>query len=73
MLACKGTVTIKGSPIGDYDPDTVSMGLIVNFTTRTVQGTSRWGNLFDDQLQIIESNDAAPREASGWNDAVTPG
>jgi hypothetical protein len=57
MLACKGTVTIKGSPIGDYDPDTVSMGLIVNFTTRTVQGTSRWGNLFDDQLQIIDWNE----------------
>jgi hypothetical protein len=58
MLACKGTVTIKGSPIGDYDPDPVSMGLIVNFTTRTVQGTSRWGpHLFDDQLQITDWNE----------------
>jgi hypothetical protein len=36
MLACKGTLTIKGSPIGDYGFDPVSMGLIVNFTTRTV-------------------------------------
>jgi hypothetical protein len=39
----------------DYKPDPVSMGLIVNFTAPTVQGTARRGPyLFDDQLQITE-------------------
>jgi hypothetical protein len=34
------------------------MGLIVNFTARTVQGTARWGPyLFDDQIQITEWNE----------------
>jgi hypothetical protein len=57
-LACKGTVTIKASSPTEYEPDPVSMGLIVNFTTRTVQGTARWGPyLFDDQLQITEWNE----------------
>jgi hypothetical protein len=54
-LACQGTVTIKpSSPAGEYEPDQVSMGLIVNFTART----ARWGPyLFDDQLQITEWNE----------------
>jgi hypothetical protein len=57
-LACQGTVTIKSSGPLEYDPDPVSMGLIVNFTARTVQGTARWGPyLFDDKLQIIEWNE----------------
>ena len=56
-LACQGTVTPK-SLSSEYNPDPVSMGLIVNFTNRTVQGTSRWGPyLFDDQLQITELNE----------------
>ena len=34
------------------------MGLIVDFTNRTVKGTSRWGSfVFDDQLQITDSNE----------------
>jgi hypothetical protein len=57
-LACQGTVTIKTMSSTEYDPDPVSMGLVVNFTTRTVQGASRWGPyLFDDQLQIDEWNE----------------
>jgi hypothetical protein len=57
-LACSGTVTIKSSGPLEYDPDPVSMGLIVNFTARTVQGTARWGPyLFDDKLQITEWNE----------------
>ena len=70
-LTCKGTATIRADSPKPYP---LSMDLIVDFTTRTAHGTTRQGPyLFDDQLQIIESNDAAPREASGWNDAVTPG
>ncbi len=42
-LACKGTVTIKGSSSTEYEPDPISMGLVGNFTSRTVQGASRWG------------------------------
>lgn len=59
-LACKGTVTIKviGGRFSGYEPDSISMGLIVNFTARTVQGTGRLGPyLFDDQLQITEWNE----------------
>jgi hypothetical protein len=34
------------------------MGLVVNFTNRTVQGASRWGPyLFDDQLQMTDLNE----------------
>jgi hypothetical protein len=57
-LACQGTVTIKSSGPAEYEPDPISMGLIVNFTNRTVQGASRRGPyLFDDQLQIIDANE----------------
>jgi hypothetical protein len=43
-LACQGTVTIKvnGGEFSDYEPDAISMGLIVNFTARRVQ-VARWG------------------------------
>ena len=56
-LACQGTVTTKVflGKFVDYEPEPISMGLIVNFTKRTVQGTGRWGPwLFDDQLPITE-------------------
>jgi hypothetical protein len=59
-LACQGTVTTKvmAGKFADYEPEPVSMGLIVNFAARTVQGTARWGPyLFDDQLQITEWNE----------------
>jgi len=36
-LACQGTVTIKTFSPTEYEPDPVSMGLIVNFTNRTVK------------------------------------
>jgi hypothetical protein len=56
-LACKGTAKIikpLNSPL-EYDPDPISMGFIVNFTAKTVQGTARWGPyLFDDQIPITE-------------------
>jgi hypothetical protein len=75
MLACKGTVTIKTSSPSEYEPDPVSMGLIVNFTTRTVQGTARWGPyLFDDPLQITEWIGPRPVERNSpvWNRWAEP-
>jgi hypothetical protein len=82
MLACKGTVTIKAAPPLEYSPDPVSMGFIVNFTTRTVQGTARWGPyLFDDQIPITEWNEGTVvfsgfskflgANVSGYMDRVT--
>jgi hypothetical protein len=57
-LACQGTVTIKSTGPLEYEPAPVSMGLIVNFTSRTVQGSARWGPyLFDDQLPMTELNE----------------
>jgi hypothetical protein len=54
-LACQGTVTTKvfGGRFVDYEPEPVSMGLIVNFTARTVRGLY----LFDDLLPITELNE----------------
>jgi hypothetical protein len=55
-LACQGTVTIKFR--ASYEPDPISMGLIVSFTNRTVKGTARWGPyLFDDEIPITNSNE----------------
>ena len=57
-LACKGTATIRADSPLDYKPHPLSMGLIVNFTTRTVDGTARQRPyIFDDQLQIAEWNE----------------
>ena len=54
-LTCKGTATIRA----DFPkPYPLSMDLIVNFTTRTVDGTARQRPyVFDDQLQITEWNE----------------
>ena len=57
-LACKGTATIRADSPLQYKPHPLSMGLIVNFTTRTVDGTARQRPyIFDDQLQIAEWNE----------------
>jgi hypothetical protein len=57
-LTCKGTATIRADSPLAYKPHPLSMGLIVNFTTRTVDGTARQRPyLFDDQLQIAEWNE----------------
>ena len=54
-LTCKGTATIRADSPKPYP---LSMGLIVNFTTRTVDGTARQRPyVFDDQLQITEWNE----------------
>ena len=55
-LTCKGTAAIRT----DFPkPYPLSMDLIVDFTTRTVQGTARQRPyVFDDQLQITEWNEA---------------
>jgi hypothetical protein len=56
-LACQSMVTTKVilGKFVDYEPQPISMGFIVNFTKRTVQGTGRWGPwLFDDQLSITD-------------------
>src|SRR5215813_9959096 len=53
-LACKGTTTeILASPLAS---DPISMGIIVNFTTRTVQGFGSPG--WDDfPVKITAAND----------------
>ena len=62
-LACRGTVTIEiiqNVPFStrEFEPDTISMSLIINFTNHTIQGISRWmPYLFDDQLQITDLNE----------------
>ena len=54
-LTCKGTATIRADSPKPYP---LSMGLIVNFTTRTIDGTGRQRPyVFDDQLQITEWNE----------------
>ena len=54
-LTCKGTAAIRT----DFPkPYPLSMDLIVDFTTRTIQGTARQRPyVFDDQLQIAEWNE----------------
>ena len=53
VLSCKGTV--EGS---DAKPDPVSMAIIINFATRTVQGFENLGSLgFDPQAKIVGAND----------------
>ena len=55
-LTCKGTAAIRA----DFPkPYPLSMDLVVDFTTRTVQGAARQRPyVFDDQLQITEWNEA---------------
>jgi hypothetical protein len=55
-LTCKGTAAIRA----DFPkPYPLSMDLVIDFTTRTVQGTARQRPyVFDDQLQITEWNEA---------------
>ena len=52
-LACQGTAT---SGVEDAKPEPVSMGIIVNFTKRTVQGFGHPG-LIDYPVQITAWND----------------
>jgi hypothetical protein len=49
-LACKGTTTITG-----MEPEPVSMGIIVNFTARTVQGFT--SSFFEYPVKITRIND----------------
>ena len=53
-LACKGTTTVTTMP--DAKPEPVSMGIIVNFTTRTVQGFGYPG-LLDYPVKVTGAND----------------
>jgi hypothetical protein len=53
-LACKGTTTV--TTMEDAKPEPVSMGLIVNFTTRTVQGFGS-PSLNDYPVKITGIND----------------
>jgi len=53
-LACKGTMT----SMSDEEPTPVSMGIIVNFTTGTVQGFGYPG-LIDFPAKITAANDVA--------------
>jgi hypothetical protein len=53
-LACKGTVTTTSMP--EAKPEPISMGIIVNFTTRGVQGFGTPG-LIDFPVKITGAND----------------
>ena len=56
-LACQGTTT---SGLEDAKPEPVSMGIIVNFTNRTVQGFDQvglFGELIDYPVKITAWND----------------
>jgi hypothetical protein len=56
-LACQGTTT---SGLEDAKPEPVSMGIIVNFTNRTVQGFDHvglFGELIDYPVKITAWND----------------
>jgi hypothetical protein len=65
-LACQGTVTVTS--IDDAKPEPISVGIILNFTTHTVQG-------FGDPTKITGMNDTTitfsgsnpPGQASKWN------
>jgi hypothetical protein len=51
-LACQGTMTTS---MEDAKPDPISMGIIVNFTNRTVQGFG--GLIWDYPVKIAAWND----------------
>jgi hypothetical protein len=53
-LACKGTTTVTTM---DAKPEPISMGIIVNFTARTVQGFLSPGALMDYPVKITAVND----------------
>src|SRR5262245_14251601 len=53
-LACKGTTTWMPGP--EAKPEPISMGIIVNFTTRTVQGFGTPG-ILDPLVKITAAND----------------
>jgi hypothetical protein len=55
-LACKGTTT-RHNTDGDEDAQPISMGIIVNFTDRTVQGFGPPNGMFDEPLKIGWTND----------------
>jgi len=59
-LACKGTTTEYGTQ-GAFDPQPVSMGIVVNLINRTVQGFDYPFDL--DPLEIGYVNDATVRFA----------
>ena len=52
-LACKGTTTLTTVP--DAKPEPISMGIIVNWATRTVQGFSTPG--WDFPVNVKAAND----------------
>jgi hypothetical protein len=64
-LACKGMTAL-----GDANPDPVSMGLIVNFTTGTVQGFGNPG-LLDYPVKITGINDVTVAFGGGSERQLT--
>jgi hypothetical protein len=54
-LACNGTTTTSGKS-EDAKPEPISMGIIVNFATRMVQGFGTPG-LFDYPVKVTAAND----------------
>jgi len=60
-LACQGAWT--DSMIADDKPQTISMGIVVNFTDRTVQG-------FGDPGSFLGIVDYYPVKITGWDDVT---
>jgi hypothetical protein len=55
-LACQGTTTVR---MEDAKPEPISMGIIVNFTNRTVQGGFGYPSvLYDFPVKITSMNEA---------------
>src|SRR5262249_35061520 len=64
-LACKGTITeiVDSAKLSDDKPEPVSMGIVVNFANRTVQGFQPpRGNLLVEEYY--------PVKITGWDDVT---
>ena len=70
-LACKGTTTFTATGLGDAKLEPISMGIIVNFTARTVQGFGSPG-LMDYPVKITAANDVTIAFGGQHQDAWGP-
>jgi hypothetical protein len=71
-LACKGTLTNYYGPIGTKDTQPISIGIIISFTTQTVQGFG-WTSTIttNDDTTIKFSDRMGTLSISGSIDRVT--
>jgi hypothetical protein len=66
-LACKGTTTTS---LPDTKPEPLTMGIIVNFATRTVQGFGHPG-LLDYPVKITGANDVTVAFSGSHDDGTS--